>query len=89
MNKMSFKFKWRAKAAHRSNPSKYGYAQAANSMLKKINFNLEDIKDCTIVDAGATSHFLVTDASSKGMSVATNPITVTIPDGYKLTLTHK
>ena len=58
-------------------------------MLKKINFNLEDIKNWSILDSGATSHFLVTDASATGISVATNPVTVTIPDGSKLTSTHK
>ena len=58
-------------------------------MLKTINFNLEEVKDWTVLDSGATSHFLVTDASATGISVATNPITVTIPDGTKLTSTHK
>ena len=88
-NKMPFEFKWNQGKACRINPSKYGYTQAANSMLKTINFNLEDIKDWAILDSGATSHFLVTDASATGISVATNPITVTIPDGTKLTSTHK
>ena len=58
-------------------------------MLKTINFNLQDIKDWAILDSGATRHFLVTDASATGISVATNPITATIPDGSKLILTHK
>ena len=40
---------------------------------------------------GLRSHrpFLVTDASATRISVATDPITVTIPDGTKLTSTHK
>ena len=88
-NQMPFEFKWNQQKACHINPSKYGYAQAANSILKTINFNLEDIKDWAILDSGATSHFLVTDASATGISVATNPITVTIPDGTKLTSTHK
>ena len=41
------------------------------------------------MDSGATSHFLVIDASATGMSIATKPITITIPDGTKLTSTHK
>ena len=88
-NKMPFEFKWNQGKACQINPSKYGYAQAANSMLKTINSNLEDIKDWAILDSGVTSHFLVTDASATGISVATNPITVTIPDGTRLTSTHK
>ena len=87
-NKMPFEFKWNKRKAFHINPGKYGYAQAANSILKRINFNRQDIKYCVIFDSGATSHFLVTDASATGISVATNPITVTIPDGTKLTLTH-
>ena len=70
-------------------PSKYSYAQAANSTLKTINFHLNGIKDCAILDSGATSYFLVTDVSATGISNATNPITVTIPDGSKLTSTHE
>ena len=75
--------------AQRNNPSKYCYAQVANSILKTINFNLEDSKDWAILDSGATSHFLVTDVSATGISIATNQITVTIPDDTKLTSTDK
>ena len=34
----------------------------ANSLLKIINFNLEDIKQWKILDSGATSNFLLSDA---------------------------
>ena len=41
------------------------------------------------MDSGATHHFLVIDASATGISIATNPITVTIIDGSTLTPTHE
>ena len=44
-NKMPFEFKWNNRKAFQVNPSKYGYAQVANSTMKTINFNLEDITD--------------------------------------------
>ena len=43
-------------------------------MLKTTNFNIEDIKDWVILDSGATSQFLVTDAPATGISGAMNPI---------------
>ena len=42
-----------------------------------------------ILDPSATSHFLVTDASTTGMPIVTSPIIVTISDGSKLTSTNK
>ena len=32
------------------NPNRYGYVQAANSLLKTINTNLKDIKNWVILD---------------------------------------
>ena len=52
---MPFEFKWNKRTAFQVNLSNYGYVQAASSMLKTINFNLEDIKDWTLLDSGATS----------------------------------
>ena len=65
------------------------YAQVENSILKIINFKPEDIENLAILDVGATSHFLVTDASEIGLSVAINPITMKILDDSKLTLIHE
>ena len=78
---MTCKFKCIVKKAQDINPSKHCHAQVANSILKTINFNLEDIKYWAILDLEATIHFLVTDASARGISVATDPITATIPYG--------
>ena len=55
--KMPFKFKWNKRKAFCVNPGKYGNVQAANSMLKTINFNLRDIKDWAILDSGAKRHY--------------------------------
>ena len=57
--------------------------------MKTINSNLQDINDWAISDSGATHNVLVTDTSVTVISVAADPITVTIPDGSKLFLTHK
>ena len=38
--KMPFEFKWNKRKALHVNPSTYRYAQAKNSILKTINFNL-------------------------------------------------
>ena len=54
-----------------------------------INSNIEDIMDLAIVDSGATSYFFVTYVSATGIPLATHPITLTIPDGSKLTSTSK
>ena len=54
---MLFKFKWNKSEAFHVNPSKYEYAQAANSMLKMINFDLQDIKDWVILYSEATHIF--------------------------------
>lgn len=70
------------------NPARYGHANAASSMLSTIDFNLEDIKQWAILDSGATSYFLCIDEAATGGKPTNNPITVTIPDGSKLTSTH-
>ena len=49
---------------------------------------MENIKEWAILDSGATSHFLVTGAPTSGMTIATNPISVTIPDGSQVQSTH-
>ena len=86
---MSFMCKYGTTKTQRINPSKYGYAQTTNSILKTINLDLEDFNDWAMLDSCATGHFLVTDASAKGMSNTTNLITVIIQDGSKLTSTHE
>ena len=69
-------------------PCKYGYAQASNNILRKIDLSFEVVKTLVILNSGATGHFLFTDASAPEISVAKNSITVAIPDGSKITLTR-
>ena len=85
-----FEFKWGKKntTAYQGTPTRYGYANAASSMLSTINFNVEDIRQWAILDSGATSPFLCMDAQATGVTPTKDPITVTIPDGTKLTSTH-
>ena len=47
---------------HEYHKSTSTYSHAANSLLKTIDFNLEDIKQWAILDSGATSIFLLSDA---------------------------
>ena len=89
-SQMPFEFNWGKKntTSYQGTPTRYGFANTASSMLATINFNLEDIKQWAILDSGATSHFLCTDAEAKDVRPTNDPITVTIPDGTKLTSTH-
>jgi hypothetical protein len=45
-----------------------------------MDFKLEDIKDLAILDLGATRHIIVIYSSVKGVKVASDPSTVTIPN---------
>ena len=49
---------------------------------------MENIKEWAILDSGATSHFLVTEAPTSEMTIATMQIRVTIPDGLQVQSTH-
>ena len=64
------------------------YSHAANALLKTVDLDMQSIKEWAILDSGATSHFLVTAAPTASVQVATNPLTVTIPDGSKVKSTH-
>ena len=61
------------------------YLHAANSLLKTIDFNLEDIKQWAILESGATSHFLLTDAPREDERQTLNPIAGKLPDGRRVT----
>ena len=64
------------------------YAYAAQSLLQTIDFTLDDLKSCAILDSEATSHFLVTNAPVNDILPAANPLTVQIPNGERVTSTH-
>ena len=58
-------------------------------MLKTIDFALEDIKKWAILDSGATSNFLLSDAPMDDERPAQHPITAKLPDGRKVKSTHE
>ena len=58
------------------------------SLLKIYDVSKENSKDWAVLDSGATSHFLVVDTTATKVTPATNPVTVTIPDGSTLKSTH-
>ncbi len=63
-------------------------AFTANSLLKTINLNQENIKEWAILDSGATSHFLVVDAPCEDIQPALMPLTVRQPDGAQVRSSH-
>ncbi len=63
-------------------------AYAANSLLKTINLNQENIKEWSILDSGATSHFLVVNAPCEDIQPALIPLTVRQPDGAQVKSSH-
>ena len=74
---------------HTYHKSANTHSHAANSLLKTINFNLEDMKQWAILDSGATSHFLSTDTPIEDERQTLNPITTKLPDGRRVTSTQE
>ena len=59
-----------------------------HNLLRTVNFSQVDIRDWAIIDLRATSNFLVTEALVVDIVPAVNPLTVTIPNGYRVQSTH-
>ena len=72
---------------HSYHKSANTYLHAATSLLKTINFNLEDIKQWAILDSGATRHILLTDAPIDDERQTLDPITAKLLDGRRMTST--
>ena len=70
-------------------PTKSKYADAANQLLKRVSVNMYNVKWWAILDSGATSNFLMTDAHMFSRTPTDDPINVTLPDGSKVRSTHK
>ena len=85
MDWMPFEFKREKKIHHQINPRNSGYTHTANLMSKIRDLNLENTKYSVILNPGATQHLFATAVLSASISRATNPITVNILDGSKLT----
>ena len=62
---------------------------AANTLLKTIDFDLEDIRNWAIVDSGATSHFLVTEAPAINIRPAKTPLKARLPNGETIASTNE
>ena len=62
-----------------------------NEFTSDACFDMSGIKigvDYAITDAGATGHFLLPEAPVINKCETTNPLTIHLPDGDKLTSTH-
>ena len=57
-------------------------------LLRIVDFAQDNIKDWVILDSGATSNFLVTEAPVADIVSAMNPFTVTISDDLKVQSTR-
>ncbi len=64
------------------------YALAASLLLKKISTDAATIRSWAILDSGATSHFLTTDAPASNIILATVPLIARLPNGDKVQSTH-
>ena len=64
------------------------YAYAAKKLLKTVDFDIENIREWSILDLAATSHFLVVDAPVNDVTTAESPINVKQPDGACVSSTH-
>ncbi|EJK70474.1 hypothetical protein THAOC_08166 [Thalassiosira oceanica] len=60
------------------------YAQAANSLLKTVDFSIDDIRNWAILDSGATSNFLITEAPADDEQDAATPLRASLPDGTQV-----
>jgi hypothetical protein len=66
----------------------HNYAFAAAALLKTIATNATTINEWTILNSGATSHFLTTGAPTANMNLATVPIIARLPNGERVQSTH-
>ena len=71
-----------------SSYNKSRYTHATNKFLKIIHLNPHNIKNWAILDSGATSSFLMTNAHTSKVIPTKDPITVTLPGNTKILSTH-
>jgi hypothetical protein len=64
------------------------YALAASVLLKTILTDATTIRSWAILDSGATSHFLTTNAPASNIILATVPLIARRPNGDKVQSTH-
>jgi hypothetical protein len=66
----------------------HNYALAASILLKTINVNAATIKGWAILNSGAMSHFLTTDAPATNIILAAVPLIARLSNGDKVQSTH-
>ncbi len=66
----------------------HNYALAASILLKTIDINTKTIKWWAILDSGATSYFLTTDAPATNILPTAVPIDARLPYGECVCSTH-
>ncbi len=66
----------------------HNYAFAASILLKTINVNAATIKRWAILNSGATSHFLTTNALATNIILAAVPLIACLPNDDKVQSTH-
>ena len=64
------------------------YATAAQTLLETVNLDSRNIHEWAILDSGATSHFLVSEAPTSNRQIAETPLKVRLPDGAHVSSTH-
>jgi hypothetical protein len=64
------------------------YALAASVLLKTISTDADTIIRWAILDSGATSHFLTTNAPAMNILPTTKPIIAPLPNGKRVHSTH-
>ena len=65
------------------------FQQAVNALPRIITLDKDSIGKWAILDPGATSNFLMTNARALARSPAEGPLQVTLPDGNQVSFTHK
>ena len=58
------------------------------SLLKKISLNDENQRKWAILDLGASSHFLLTEAPARNKRIATSPLRIKLPNGKHVASSH-
>jgi hypothetical protein len=66
----------------------HNYALAASILLKTINVDAATIKRWAILDSGATSHLLTTDAPATNIILAAVPLIARLPNRDKMQSIH-
>ncbi len=60
------------------------FAVVANTLLSSVNIKTESLKKMAILDSGATSHFLVTNAPVTQLQLTKATLKVRIPDNAQV-----